>query len=122
MKNKTPTRIALAAALTLGAATEHAQTATTQEQLLQRVEALAQELARVKAQLQQMQDEKAKAAAAPAAAPAPAPAAAPVAVAAVPAQPATTLTAYGEINYNRPKDSSQAQADVRRFVLGFERR
>ena len=122
MKNKTPTRIALAAALTLGAATVHAQTATTQERLLQRVEALAQELARVKAQLQQMQDEKAKAAAAPAAAPAPAPAAAPVAVAAAPVQPATTLTAYGEINYNRPKDSSQAQADVRRFVLGFQHR
>ena len=50
MKNKTPTRIALAAALTLGAAAVHAQTATTQEQLLQRVEALAQELALVKAQ------------------------------------------------------------------------
>ena len=123
MKNKTPARIALLAALALGAGTVYAQTApTTQEQLLQRVEALAQELARVKAQLQQMQDDKAKAAAA-APAPAPAPAAAAIApVAAAPAEPATTLTAYGEINYNRPKDSSQAQADVRRFVLGFQHR
>lgn len=30
------------------------------------------------------------------------------------------LTGYGEINYNRPRDSSQARADLRRFVLGLQ--
>ena len=60
---------------------------------------------------------------APSAAAAPAPstplAAAPVRA----AEPATVLTSYGEINYNRPtKASENAQADVRRFVLGFQHR
>jgi hypothetical protein len=35
---------------------------------------------------------------------------------------ATVLTSYGELNYNRPRDGSQAQADMRRFVLGFQHR
>jgi hypothetical protein len=123
MTANTSTRLALAAALALGAASAFAQSAApSQEQLLQRVEALAQELERVKAQLQQMKDAQQKAAQAQPVTPAAAPAAAPVVAAAAPAQPATTLTAYGEINYNRPKDSSQAQADVRRFVLGFQHR
>jgi hypothetical protein len=37
--------------------------------------------------------------------------------------PQTVLTGYGEINYNRPRrDPSQAQADVRRAVIGIEHR
>ena len=38
-------------------------------------------------------------------------------------EPATVLTSYGELNYNRPtRDSKNAVADVRRFVLGFQHR
>ncbi|MDQ6638425.1 MAG: hypothetical protein M3Z15_02015, partial [Pseudomonadota bacterium] len=38
-------------------------------------------------------------------------------------EPATVLTSYGEINYNRPtRDSKNAVADVRRFVLGYQHR
>lgn len=37
--------------------------------------------------------------------------------------PATVLTSYGELNYNRPtKASEDTQADLRRFVLGFQHR
>jgi hypothetical protein len=39
------------------------------------------------------------------------------------AQTATVITSYGELNYNRPtKRSQEAQADVRRFVLGYQHR
>jgi hypothetical protein len=31
----------------------------------------------------------------------------------------TTLFGYGEINYNRPRDTSQTQADLRRAVVGI---
>ena len=51
-----PSRLALAAALALGAPAAFAQTATTQEQLLQRVVQLARELDGVKAELQQRKD------------------------------------------------------------------
>lgn len=34
----------------------------------------------------------------------------------------TTIYGYGEINYNHPRDSSQAQADLRRAVFGFGHR
>ncbi|WP_204315735.1 hypothetical protein, partial [Stenotrophomonas maltophilia] len=37
-------------------------------------------------------------------------------------EPATVISGYGEINYNRPKDGSQAQADIRRFVIGLQHR
>ncbi|HEY1398777.1 porin, partial [Roseateles sp.] len=37
--------------------------------------------------------------------------------------PDTVLTSYGELTYNRPtKAKENAQADVRRFVLGYEHR
>jgi hypothetical protein len=37
--------------------------------------------------------------------------------------PQTVLTGYGEVTYNRPtKDASQAQADVRRAVIGIQHR
>jgi hypothetical protein len=128
-------RLSLAAALALGAAMPAlAQTAApTQEQLLQRVEALAQELESVKAQLQQLKAEQAQQkqaqasapqqAAAPAAAAA-TPAAPPVAVAeaGAPAEPATVVSSYGEINYNHPKDGAKAQADIRRFVIALQHR
>ena len=37
--------------------------------------------------------------------------------------PATELSSYGELNYNRPTHRSEdTQADLRRFVLGFQHR
>jgi len=38
------------------------------------------------------------------------------------AGPATVLSSYGEVNFNRPRSARQAQADLRRFVLGLEHR
>jgi hypothetical protein len=94
--------------------------------LAKRVEQLAAELEKVKAEL------AAQRAAVPAQPPAPAPApqpatTAPVAVAtATPASdmpPATVLTGYGEVNYNHPvRNASGSQADVRRAVIGFQHR
>ncbi|TMH30043.1 MAG: hypothetical protein E6H58_15130 [Betaproteobacteria bacterium] len=116
-------KIAVAASLALAASAAFAQSATEAE-LARRLDLLAAELANVKAQLIQLQQQRAAVPApAPSAAAAPAPstplAAAPVRA----AEPATVLTSYGEINYNRPtKASENAQADVRRFVLGFQHR
>jgi hypothetical protein len=112
----------VAAGLVLAAGAAHAQTATEAE-LARRLDQLATELAAVKAQLAQMQQQRAV----PAQTPAPAAAAAPVPVAAAPApapaEPATVITSYGEINYNRPTRANQnAQADMRRFVLGYQHR
>ena len=40
-----------------------------------------------------------------------------------PGGPATVISSYGEINYNRPSRAPQlAQADLRRFVLGLQHR
>ena len=40
-----------------------------------------------------------------------------------PSGPATVISSYGEINYNRPSRAPQlAQADLRRFVLGLQHR
>src|SRR5438876_2937934 len=116
-------KIAVAASLALAASAAFAQSATEAE-LARRLDLLAAELANVKAQLIQLQQQRAAVPApVPSAAAAPAPstplAAAPVRA----AEPATVLTSYGEINYNRPtKASENAQADVRRFVLGFQHR
>lgn len=117
----TASKIALAAAMALGGAKSFAQTATEAE-LARKLDQLAAELAAVKAQLAQIQQravapEEPKPATQSAAAPTiPA---APVAV----AEPATVLSSYGEINYNRPNKASQnAQADLRRFVLGYQHR
>jgi len=130
----------LAMSLALAAGSALAQTATEAE-LAKKLDRLAAELAEVKAQLQQLQQKQAQApAAAPAqtaqtAAPATTATAASTAapaVAATPATPAysssllgpgTVLSSYGEINYNRPTRASEnAQADVRRFVLGYQHR
>ena len=128
-----PRKTVLALSLALAAGAASAQTATETE-LARKLDLLAAELAAVKAQLAQIQRDRAAQApttAAPvaAAAPASSPAAAPVVATASAAnssasnQPATVLTSYGEINYNRPTRASEnAQADVRRFVLGYQHR
>jgi len=124
----------LACALALAGFNAHAQT-PSEADLARKLDQLAAELAQVKAQLAEMQ--KAHAAqhgshqdhgmaahaqpggmmmAPPAAAPAPV-------VAEAPREPDTVLTSYGEINYNRPtKATENTQADLRRFVLGFQHR
>ena len=91
----------------------HTGAQTPETQLLKRLDDLAAELDRVKSELKQMKAKQ--------------DAAAPVAAASIPAAPAnvsaTQLTAYGEINYTRPRrDSAATQADVGRFVLGFQHR
>jgi Phosphate-selective porin O and P len=125
-----PTRLALAAALALGSSTAFAQSATEAE-LARRLDQLAAELAAVKAQLAVLQQQRnnappaaVPAPAAAAIAPAPASASAPTAAPAPEAvPPATVLSSYGEINYNHPTGSAKdSQADMRRFVLGFQHR
>jgi hypothetical protein len=114
----------------------------SEEELMKRIDQLAAELEKVKAELAASK-QKATGTNATAAAPAsttapaaPVVSAAPVNVAqaATPAPaanggasdnagPQTVLTGYGEINYNRPrKDPSQAQTDVRRAVIGIQHR
>jgi hypothetical protein len=39
-----------------------------------------------------------------------------------PAEPATVLSSYAELNYNRPRDPANAVVDLRRFVIGLEHR
>lgn len=117
----TASKIALAAALALGGAQVFAQTATEAE-LARKLDQLAAELAAVKAQLAQIQQQRAAAPEAPKPAAQAAAATTPIAPIA-PAEPATVLSSYGEINYNRPNKASQnAQADLRRFVLGYQHR
>lgn len=123
----TPRAVAAACLVLAGAA--HAQSASEAE-LARRLDALATELANVKAQLQQLQQQKSlagSAAASPNAASSTAAAAAPAvttsAEQARTAEPSTVLSGYAELNYNRPtKASENAQADVRRFVLGLQHR
>ena len=117
----------LAAALLLGCGLAHAQS-TGEAALMQRLDQLAAELAAVKAELATLQQQRATAAA-PVAQAVPAAQAAPVADASgsarysVSAGSATVIGGYGEINYNRPKNSSRdAQADLRRAVLGIQHR
>ena len=136
----------IGAALALSAVPPRRQ-AASEGDLARRVDQLAAELADVKAELARLQRERAGAAANPAAnataasaaspsaaamaptAPtAPTAAVAPVAAAAaqgsgLSAEPATVLTSYGELNYNRPvHDSKNTVADLRRFVLGYQHR
>ncbi|MDE2093553.1 MAG: hypothetical protein KGI87_06845 [Burkholderiales bacterium] len=130
-----PSRTILAASLALAASGAFAQTASEID-LARRIDQLAAELASVKAQLAQLQRQpSAPAQTLPAATfgstspatpthadatPAPAAPASPVAAH---SERDTVLTGYGEINYNRPTRASQnAQADVRRLVLGVEHR
>ncbi len=122
-----PALTLLAASLALITGSAFAQTATEAD-LARRLDQLASELANVKAQLQQMQQKQATETAAPASvATSQATGSAPP-----PAAPAysgsllgagTVLSSYGELNYNRPTRANQnAQADLRRFVLGVQHR
>ena len=99
-----------AMALSLTLAFGSAQAQSSEAQLVKKLDDLAAELEKLKAELKQMKDQPA---AAPAAVPAPS----------ASAQAATQLTAYGEINYSRPsRDSSATQANITRFVLGYQHR
>jgi hypothetical protein len=118
------------AAVALASQSALAQSAGEAE-LARRLDQLAAELADVKAELARMRSQQATppaaaAASAASAAPAVAAVAAAVATAQGPglmAEPATVLTSYGEINYNRPtRDSKDTVADLRRFVLGYQHR
>ena len=116
----------MAAGLALASVPALAQGNDAQAALAARLDKLAAELATVKAELARLQQQQAaNATNAPGAASA-AVAAAPAAAAqgaSLPAEPATVLTGYGELNYNRPtKDAKNAVADVRRFVLGYQHR
>src|SRR5258706_7697471 len=126
-----PVTMLLAAAVSCGSAC--AQTATEAE-LARRLDQLAAELAAVKAQLAQLEQRPSTAAPTTAAgAPASAPAASatttvsaavsPPAPPAPSGEPATVLSGYAELNYNRPIHASQnAQAAMRPFVLGYQNR
>ena len=120
-----PLTAALTLALLWPLTAAQAQTATEAE-LMRRLDSLAAEVGQLKAQLGALQQQRDGAAAAPTTAPAstlPAGAAAPTAPSTAAAPPATVLTSYAEINYTRPRRASQnAQADLRRFVLGYQHR
>ena len=128
-----PSKTILAFSLALATGGAFAQTATETE-LARRLDQLATELANVQAQLAQMQQQRVAppaasvtpATTAPAASSTAALGAPPAVAMAAPAassEPATVLTSYGELNYNRPtRAGEKAQADVRRFVLGFQHR
>ncbi len=100
---------ALALSLALSFNNAHAQSA--EAQLVKRLDDLAIELEKVKAELKQI---KAKADAAPAGA---------MATATPNAAPATQISGYAELNYSRPsKDSSATQTNLGRFVIGYQHR
>ncbi len=117
-----------------GANTPTATPGASEAELARRLDALAAELARVRAELAELQRQRGAApvatapaatAAAASAPPAPVFAAAPEAQARGPGlgvEPATVLTSYGEIVYSRPRDSGNTVADLRRFVLGYQHR
>ena len=105
------TTVALSLSMLFG--TAHAQ--SVESQLIKRLDALAAELDKVKAELAQI---KAKADVPTAAATTPA-----MASNNAPVPSPTQLSAYGEINYTKPsKDSSATQANITRFVIGYQHR
>ena len=98
-------------ALSLSLAFSSAQAQSAEAQLVKRLDDLSAELEKLKAELKQMKDK-------PSAAPAAVAVESPSANA-----PATQLSAYGEINYSRPsRDSSATQANITRFVIGYQHR
>ncbi|HEX4234711.1 MAG TPA: hypothetical protein VH041_10420 [Caldimonas sp.] len=137
--NRIPSRASLAsavvaAALALGKTDAFAQSASETE-LARRVDQLAAELAKVKTELAQLQQQRstaampataASSAAAPGVAAAPAVVAAPATTAQGPGltvEPATVLGSYAEIAYSRPThDSKNTVADLARFVLAYQHR
>lgn len=119
------TRCALAAALALAfplaAVAQDATPLTAREAALQqKVDRMEAEMQAIKAQLTELV--KARDAGRPAAAASAGAAGGPATGGAAPGEPATVLTSYGEINYNRPRNGENAQADLRRFVLGYQHR
>jgi hypothetical protein len=117
-----PTRIVAALALAAAGGAAVSQT-PSEADLARKLEQLAAELAAVKAQLATLQQQRAAQAAASAPAVPAANAPAPAAETASPAAPATVWSSYGEIVYNRPTNKPEnAQADLRRFVLGLQHR
>jgi outer membrane murein-binding lipoprotein Lpp len=87
------------------------------------VQALTAALKQVDSKTEAIANQQEAAASAPAAMPASSGAAGtPTAEAAGSASGSTTIYGYGEINYNRPRNSNQTQADLRRAVFGFGHR
>jgi hypothetical protein len=99
----------------------------SEAELMQRLDKLAAELDKVKAELAATRQktetvEKRQEATAAGAAAAGA-ATATTSAAATSGGPQTVVGGYGEINYNRPtKDASQARTDVRRAIIGIQHR
>src|SRR5262245_22999464 len=98
-------------------------------EVTRRLEKLSNELEAVKAELAKMKKEREQAPApAATAAPATAQAAKPAETPytnteAVPGGPDTVITAYGEINYNRPVHATENTVmDLRRAVIGLQHR
>jgi hypothetical protein len=111
----------LSMSLMLAMGTAQAQTASEQE-LLRRVDQLAAELGKLRAELAQVQ-QAAKASPAPSSTQPLAPAMATLLDEPPAAQPRTVMGGYAELNYNRPNNSAKdAQADLRRLVLGVQHR
>ena len=104
-------RFAVATLLSLAPlAQAQAQTASEAE-LNRRLDEMANELTQLRAQLGALQQQRASVPQAAAVAPAP------------PPEPATVLSSYGEINYNRPRKApGDTRADLVRFVLGYQHR
>ena len=129
-----PLALTLALACVWPASAAHAQSATELE-LMRRLDLLAAEVAELKRQIASTAPARGSATAtagASTSATAPAQQVEPLASsgsgsAALPAGtglgPATVISSYGEINYTRPSRApQQAQADLRRFVLGLQHR
>ena len=107
-----------ALALSLGLAFSPVQAQSNEAQLVKRLDAMAAEIDKLKAELAQMKA-KSDAPATAAMASNTTSSAAPAVASASPTQ----LSAYGEINYTKPsKDSSATQANITRFVIGYQHR
>ncbi len=112
--NKHLIAAALAAAFLANPLAAHAGEA----ELLARIEKMAAELEQLKAELK-VNQQKTEAIGQRQQAEAPAP----IPAVAASAAPATVISGYGELNYNRPtRNASAAQTDVRRAVIGIQHR
>ena len=110
-----PAIIALSVNMALASNSAFAQSSETQ--LMNRLEQLAAELDKVKAELKQIKQKQ------DAAPPVVSSASVTMPMSNAPSASPTQLTAYGEIKYSRPRtDSSATQTDVARLVLGFQHR
>ena len=123
-KNFSLSRIAIALTMCSSFSTVQAQSATEVE-LMHRLDQLAGELNKVKAELSELQHSRTATVAngqASVSGPVALAQGAPTAAAAA-AEPTTVIGGYAELNYNRPTRQSQnAQADVRRLVLAVQHR